>query len=342
MSVFRKSSSRLDDRAAAKWHRWVGLMSIVVASALLVSAAWVFITPFGGRPYAAHMASSGGVRPGDDIRVAGVSVGKVLSVRLDRTEVLMTFTAVSSVFVGSNTTLQIKLLTPLGGRYVALHPDGSTPLGTTTIPSNRVELQFTITDILQMSEPAVKKVDGQVIHDTFSEIAGAMNKYPNALRDILQATNTMTDSLSRIRDDYHRVLDVAKEYSTALAANRRELTATVKQLGVVFRFAESKGDDLVYFFASVAEILRTLKRLAVFYNGALEPIVNSIDDLFDITYAHPERVGQALDGIGQILRIVMPMLHGEGIVLNDKNRVMDENHVEPRPGVCVPNIFRKC
>ncbi|MGL6236965.1 MAG: MlaD family protein [Segniliparus sp.] len=342
MRLFRKPSVALDDRAAVKRHRWIGVASILVVGVLLVATGWIFLSPFGGRLYTAHMTAAGGVRAGDDIRVAGVSVGKVVNMRLDRTEVKMTFTVTPSVFVGSDSTLEVKLLTPLGGRYVALRPDGNSPLGNKTIAASKVELPFTITDILRAAEPIVKQVDGQVIHDTFTEVAGAMNKYPDALRDVLKASNTLTASMTRMGGDYRKVLDVAKEYSSTFVTGRKQLQAIAGQLVITLRFFESKGVEVAYVLTQAAEFVRVLKRIAVFYGNALEPIINSIDDLFDITYAHPERVGQALDGVGQLLRIVMPMLHGEGIVLNDKNRIMDENHVEPRPDICVPNIFRQC
>ncbi|EFV12263.1 MlaD family protein [Segniliparus rugosus] len=343
MKLFKKpATAALDEGAAIKRHRWIGVTSIIVVVSLLVATAWIFLSPFGGRSYTAHMTTSGGIRPGDDVRVAGISVGKITSVRLDRTEVRMAFTVTSSVFVGSDTSLEIKLLTPLGGRYVAVHPEGDTPLGEKTIPSSRVVLPFTLPDIIRAAEPIVKKVDGQVIHDTFSEIAKSTNQYPDSLRNVLQATNTMTNAMTRVENDYKKVVAIAQEYSSVLIANRHQLQTLLERAVIILRLTQSKGTELLYLISQGSDLLRTLKRLVVFYGDTLEPVVNSIDDLFDITYAHVDRVGQALDGIGQLLRIVMPMLHGEGIFLNDKNQIMDENHVEPRPDICVPNIFRQC
>ena len=341
MRLFRRPSAALDDRAAVKRHRLIGVTSIVVVGVLLIATGWIFLSPFGGRVYTAHMTSASGTRAGDDVRVAGISVGKIVSVRLDRTEVKMTFTVAPSVFVGADSSLEIKMLTPLGGHYVALKSEGSAPLGNKTIPSGKVVLPFTLTDILQAVDPVVKRVDGQVIHDTFAAVADAMNNSPDAVRDVLQAANAMTGSLNRIMGDFSNVLNLAREYTGAFNAGGRQMQAITKQL-VLLRFVEARGVDLVGVFTQAADLVRVFKRIAAFYGDALEPVINSIDDLFDSTYAHPEKVGQALDGVGQILRIVMPMLHGEGIVLNDKNRIMDENHVEPRPDICVPNIFRQC
>ena len=54
----------------------------------------------------------------------------------------------------------------------------------------------------------------------------------------------------------------------------------------------------------------------MFYGREIAPIVNGLEDITDTLVAHPDRWGQALDGLGQSLNIVMPMLSGNGVVID--------------------------
>src|SRR5262249_12890266 len=153
----------LDERAAAIRSRRHGIIGLVVVVASLAVTAMAYLTPTSQAGYTAHMPDSAGVRAGDQVRIAGIPVGKVASVRLDGALVEMKFDVENSVVVGSESTLDIKLLTPLGGHYVALDPKGALPLGRNVIPPQRITLPFEVNDIIQAATPAVKEVDGQVI-----------------------------------------------------------------------------------------------------------------------------------------------------------------------------------
>lgn len=102
----------LDDRGEAVRNRRLGIVGVFAIVVALVTTGLAYVNPADQAGYTAHSATSGGVRVGDEIRVAGVPVGKVTGVRLSRTLVEMTFDVDRSVAIGSDTTLDIRLLTP--------------------------------------------------------------------------------------------------------------------------------------------------------------------------------------------------------------------------------------
>lgn len=138
----RRRRPVLDESAAAIRNRRHGLIGVVVIVAALAATAMAYLNPTGQTGYVARLSNSGGVRAGDQVRIAGIPVGKVTGIRLDGAVVEMKFDVERSVVVGSQSTLDIKLLTPLGGHYVALDPKGALPLGHNVIPPQRVTLPF--------------------------------------------------------------------------------------------------------------------------------------------------------------------------------------------------------
>ncbi|MGO4443343.1 MlaD family protein [Mycobacterium sp. 2YAF39] len=327
----------LDERAAAARSRRHGIIGVLVIVVSLAATAGAYLNPTGHTGYTAHMANSAGVRVDDQVRIAGIPVGKVTSVRLDGAVVEMKFDVEKSVPVGSDSTLDVKLLTPLGGHYIALDPKGASPLGRNVIPSSRVTLPFEINDIIQAATPVIKEVDGDVIHDTFSEVANAANKYPDAVRDLIQSANALTASLSTSTSDFHRSLDFVNDGLRAMTVNRAQLITLVEQFDILGRMYTSRAVDIVEFFGLLKELARILDRIAVFYGREVAPIAEGLEDITDTLAAHPERWGMALDGLGQALNIVVPMLSGNGVVFDEGDR-----RLAPGQDLCLPNIMRHC
>ena len=83
---------------------------------LVVLAAWK-LTP-STHTFTADFANASGISSGDSVRVAGIDVGKVRSVRLHRGVVHVEFTADKDVAVTRNGRAEIKLATILGQHYL--------------------------------------------------------------------------------------------------------------------------------------------------------------------------------------------------------------------------------
>jgi len=326
----------LDEQAAAARHRRRGIAGVLVIVAALVTTGLAYVNPTGQTSYTAHLSTSGGLRAGDEVRIAGIPVGKVTDVRLAGAVVAMTFDVDRSVPVGSESTLEIKLLTPLGGHYLDLDPKGPEPLGRRVIPPQRVTAPFEIDDIIQKATPIVEDVDGSVIHDTFAEVAAAANAYPESLRNVIGSAYELTTALNKTTDEFHRGLDFVNEFTSAFVAGRRQIVALFEELAEVARTYTAKTVDIIEFFSLLDELARIVDRLVTFYGREIAPTVNAIDDIFDTLFTHPERVGKAVEGLGQIMNIVGPMLSANGVVVDEDDRLI------PGQDLCLPHILRHC
>lgn len=331
----RRAAADTENNSAARDRR-KGIVALIVIVAVLAATGLAYINPLGKTSYTARMSTSGGVRPGDEIRIAGVKVGKVTSVALAATEVELRFEVDQSVFVGAHSTLAVKMLTPLGGHYVALDPRGDMPLGTTVIPAENTSTPFEISDIIQTATPLVEDVDGKVIQQTFTEVANATNRYPDSLRDILTSANRLTESLSQVTTDFHRGLDFTNNALNAMLDGRRQIVMLTEQLAGIGQSYTAKAVDIVEFFTSLRELVRIVDRVMVFYGREVRPIVNGIDDIIDTLVAHPDRLGKAAIHLGEILEIVWPMLSGNGVVIDEGNFLV------PGQDLCLPNIMKQC
>ncbi len=118
-----------------------GTFGIVVVACVVMVAFGYTSLPFypQGKSYEAFFADAGGISPGNDVNVSGITVGTVTGVALAGDVAKVTFTVDRNVRLGDQTLASIRTDTVLGERSLAVTPQGggsmtSIPVGRTTVP----------------------------------------------------------------------------------------------------------------------------------------------------------------------------------------------------------------
>ncbi|MBB4852799.1 phospholipid/cholesterol/gamma-HCH transport system substrate-binding protein [Mycobacteroides chelonae] len=334
--IFAKNNPILDEHQAAKRNRSNGLIGVLVIASVLAATGVAFVNTSGMKTYALHLRASGGLRAGDDVRIAGISVGKVSTVSIDKSLVKATFTVDHSVPVGSESRADIRMLTPLGGHYLALYPEGDAPLGNAPIPPERTSVPFEINELFQKFTPVVQKVDAKVIHDSLMEVAHAVDKYPPGLRDFFTSSQSLISALAPTTEDFHATLNYANEYLRAFKTGKEQLASIVTMLSKLGAKYSTSTTDLIEVFVLLRDLFRLVNRFFTAYARDYEPMLNGLDDIVDTLTKYPEKLGKAAEQWGQLVGIVLPMLSGNGITINENDRVI------PGQDVCLPHFFRFC
>jgi phospholipid/cholesterol/gamma-HCH transport system substrate-binding protein len=104
----------------------IGAISLAVVAGLILAAFNAQNLPLigGGDTYTAAFTEAGGLKANDEVRVAGVRVGKVEKVELDGDHVRVTFRVEEKAAFGKDTRADIKVKTLLGAMYLSLAPAG--------------------------------------------------------------------------------------------------------------------------------------------------------------------------------------------------------------------------
>src|SRR4029078_7342120 len=104
----------------------VGAISLAVVAALILAAFNAHNLPIigGGDVYYAAFSEAGGLKANDEVRVAGVRVGKVQSLDMAGDHVRVTFKVKKGVDFGKDTGVAIKVKPLLGAMYLGLLPSG--------------------------------------------------------------------------------------------------------------------------------------------------------------------------------------------------------------------------
>lgn len=274
-----------DAQAQTSFEFRVGIAAVLVTVAALLAAVGAFVIPFGETVYRADFTNSGDVRNGDDVRVAGISLGKVRSVTLVGDHAEIAFGLDSKVKVGVDSHIAIRLLTPIGGRYLSIEPAGKDSAAGRIIPREHTRTPYDLTAALENATPALAALDVGKLRDTIAKLAGAFDQQPQALNGILDSVNRLSAIVIQRHDEFARALDVAKEYLETLMNKLDRLQLAGQHVLDLYRVIAGNREGLVNLVGQLRRAFDYLTPIFSFADKQLGPVLEPLYDTLDKSVA---------------------------------------------------------
>jgi phospholipid/cholesterol/gamma-HCH transport system substrate-binding protein len=243
----------------------VGLVGMAFLVAVVVASFCYDKIPFvkGTADYSAYFAEAGGIKTGSDVRVSGMSVGRVSGIHLEGTRVRVDFTVREGIDLGDRTEAAIKTETVLGTKMLELNPrgdgrlTGSIPLERTTspydLPTALGDLTTTISglDTNQLSSALTTLAhtfqdtppDLKAALDGVARFSDTLNTRDARLRDLLANANQVTGVLAKRSDQIANLVVNANALLAELLAQRNSVDALMNDLTAVSQQISGLVDD---------------------------------------------------------------------------------------------------
>lgn len=312
MQRVKRSLLWLRDGAGAdtteRTQRWLGLEGLLVGIVVLAASAIIYLVPMGTTMYTAVLPDAGSVKEGEDIRVAGITVGTVHELTLTEDSVHMTFTVESDVALGDTTSLEIRMLTPIGGHYVMLFPSGTEQLGSSVIPADRVRLPYNLMEAIQDAQRPTAGVDGDTLRRSLSDLTASLERSPGSIATFTDAMSTLVGLLDKQNQDVSRALAVADEYVSMLGQSRSVIGAMLTKIGVMETQLLDRRADVNEALRVASELFSRLAAIEPAWREQLEPALDQIlaagpqlEDLVEQLGAAADQLARAGDGLRAVL-----------------------------------------
>lgn len=323
----RSFGTSRDAAAVRRTELQVGVAGILGLALVLLVIGVLYAVPFGTRSYTALLPEAQSVRVGDDVRVAGVPVGKVTGLTLTDDDVEMTFTVADEVFVGAQSSLDIRMLTIVGGHYVALTPAGTTPLGRTPIPADRVRLPYNLAQTFQDAVEPLRAIDGDQLRANLEALSTSIEASPDGLRRTVDGIGQFVAALDRQRADVAAAIAIADEKLGAVDLARGELGRLVEKVSLLETMLADKQNEVR---TAVQQLDRVVSRLAGVqpsWESTLRPLARQLADTVPELVALGDRLQPVIDGVAALAQQLTQLVPDDG----------------PTPApVCVPVPGRVC
>lgn len=310
-----------------------GVTSLVLVAVLAMTAGAVYVSPPNQRSVVFYTDDAASVRPGDGVRIAGITVGKVEDMAIEPNRVRIHASVEKDAFVGDQSQVQVRMLTVVGGYYVNLVSLGDKPLGDKPIPVDRVTMPYNLMKTLADSTKITEHIDPKPIRQSLDEIQAGLNgANVDTLSAVISAGDALTQTIDRQRGQVSEILDLSDEYIEALANYRDKLKELVSKVAILEQTLVLYGKG----FAS------SLKGLGEVSDAFLVPLgkfwVNHREEFIQKVREWQNRVRRWVDNNSRIV----PRLRR----VRDKiERVLDAQNARPEllaTDLCIPMPGSPC
>ncbi|MEU4224196.1 MlaD family protein [Nonomuraea sp. NPDC026600] len=268
----------------------VGLVSLAVLGAVLVATFLVGNLGLleGGYYMSGTFVDSGGLRTGNDVRVAGVRVGKVTEVRPDygQGNVVVTWKVDTDVRLGRATRADITLSNLLGGRYVKLSGPVAAPYvdqlpeAQRRIPVTRTGVPTLINDAIKDATHLVQKLDTKAVDDLLTELGKIDTSKRGRITKLLKNIGDLSETISESEPQLQKLLDNGTKIMNVLERKDKQLARLIDAIEVMLHELRSRRNELRTLLGDGSDLVRSTTRLINEHEGTL---VRVLDDTGAIT-----------------------------------------------------------
>lgn len=154
-----------------------------------------------GKEYKAVFSSASMLEKGDDVRVAGVSVGEVKKVEhYERNSALVTFRVKADVPLTTASRAEIRFLNLVGDRYLALEQGsdtGAAPLkADDTIPVEQTSPALDLTVLFNGFKPLFQALNPQQVNELSLNLVQVLQGEGGTVQGLMAKTASLTNTLA--------------------------------------------------------------------------------------------------------------------------------------------------
>lgn len=250
--------------------------------------------------YHAIFSNVGGLRPGDDVRAAGVRVGRIESVELQGAQARVTFTLTGDQPLTSTTELTLRFQSLLGQRYMAMvKPDAAAagaalPDGA-TVPVSRTDPGFDLTALLNGFEPLFATLKPAEVNQLAETIAAVLQGQGGTIESLLGNTASLTN---RLADD-GKVIDTILASLTPVlqdvAGRGDEVDETIDNLRSLLRELDKDHDEIGASIDGVSELSEAASGLVKEVRQPLNHDIHTLREFSRISVEQRTAINALLD-----------------------------------------------
>ena len=273
----------------------------VIASVLVTLGAFYWDNlPFvnSARHYHAVFTEAGGLKSGDDVRVAGVKVGTVSTVALDGAHVRVDFD-VSGTWIGDQSTAAIDIKTLLGEKYLAVDPLGTQGLPSGgTIQLDRTTPPYDVTEALEGLGSTVGKINTAQLGQSFEALANAFRDTPASVRASLQGLSRLSETVASRDQELATLVQNTREITQVLADDNPQIGALLRDGNSLLQELRSRSAAITALFKGTQSLSKQLTGLVTDNQKTLNPALQQLNRVTTILQRNQANLDNALRLIG--------------------------------------------
>lgn len=284
---------------------------VVIAVIGIVALAATFFATFyaedlpvvgGGARHQAYLAEAAGLRAGDEVRVAGVKVGKVTDVDLVGDRVLVSFRA-KGVEIGSESTAAVKIKTLLGQKYLAVDPLGTEALDE-PIPLEHTTTPYDVNAAFSDLSSTIGEIDTARLEQGMATLSQVFANTPESVRGMVEGLTRLSRTISSRDEELARLFRSTAGVSDTLAARNDEIGKLVDDGNLLLTELAHRRESIRQMLEATTTLGRELAGVVRDNREQLRPALEKLDKVAAMLRRNQKHLGDALEVLGPYYRML--------------------------------------
>jgi len=304
----------------------VGLVSLLIIGALTGVAFMVGLLHLLEDTYEMEgtFTDAAGLRNGDDVKVAGVTVGRVTGIEADREHGLVDVTWVvdQGVDIGEDAGADIALETLLGSKYIRITNPASgdrrmadLPREERAIPHEecdgdrcqpRTTTPVDVFDLTREATERIEETDNDKLNDLILQLSEITEGKRGTVTDLIEGVDRLSSAINEREVELADLLDSADELAANLAEKDQTLVQLIDSSRTILDFLVARRAELA---TALGEGSDAVRALSVLIDTNREHLDAVLDDL------HPTlaTVEANLPDVNRALAVLGPGFYGQSL-----------------------------
>lgn len=289
------------------WSR-LGVPLRLIALAVVIGLVVLGVRSLGGEAtYHARLRHAAGIEAGDDVRVAGLKVGKVTAVEADRDEVDVAFVltqAPEDLGLTDDSTVEVKLLSILGERFLSLTPGSGDALADdATIGVEHAVDSYTIERFWLETTPQVEALDLDRIQQAVDVLATDLAVSPTALRDAVDGIAGVSAIVKDREQELDDLLTSTRAVTSLVLDQTDELDRVMANGTAVMVMVQQRKETLRILLRDAHRFVTGLTALVRESAPQLAPALREMRTVLRVLKKHRAQLDRTLELAGPTMRV---------------------------------------
>lgn len=246
--------------------------------------------------YTAELADASGLIAGDNVKVAGVTVGRVDAVSVRHGLAVVHFDLQPSLHLRSSTMVGLQWLDVIGQKVLYLYPGSS---GRVLRPGSTLPLSQNVSDasvgqLLNTLGPFLQAIDPKQQNAFLQAIAGALQGENVQVHSLIGHTATVASSVGSLSQQLGAVIDNLDTVVTAIAQHRGDVATLSDNLAGLSQSLAQRNGLLDSTVGNLGQVEHELAGLLGSNRSTLDSIVSSLNGIAGDLARHRRQLADSL------------------------------------------------
>ena len=284
----------------------VGAISLAVIAGMILVSFKAASLPIigGGDVYYASFSEAGGLKANDEVRIAGVRVGKVEDVELAGDHVRVAFRVEDDAEFGQETHAAIKVKTLLGAMFLSLEPAGDGQMSEGyEIPVERTSSPYDVVEAFSGLAETSGEIDTDQLAESLTTFADLTRNTPDEFREALDGVSALSANVADKNEQINTLLKNLRKVSGVLDERDEDIIALMRDADVLFRALVKRREAVHNLLVSTSRLSKELTLLVRQSRADLKPALTHLESVLQVLNKNEDNIDRSLRLMAPFYRV---------------------------------------